>query len=222
MPETAFQYLESETSPAVNQVRPKLQVVWREDSSTQAGFLGVETRVASPRIRRNIEFDSTPTVNQENRDRLVFQRYDPFTQAGLLSTNDNQVKALIYLVREFHESLADRLAALFNAAKAEKSTSPGISYGSLVNFYDFLRMQSKIKKPVLSLTPDYNIYASWRAENRVFSAHFLPTGELRFVLFKPNPRHPKRKIRIAGITTSDALTEIVSPKSLNGWVFHER
>lgn len=222
MPESAFQYLESDTSPVVNQVRPKLQVVWREDSSTQTEFLGVETRAAKPRIRRNIEYDSTPTVNQENRGGSVFRRYDPFTQAELLSTNDNQVKALVYLIRGFHENLADRLITLFNAAKEEKNTGPGISLGSLANFYDFLQLHATIKKPVLSLTPDYNIYASWRAESRVFSAHFLPTGELRFVLFKPNPRHPKRKIRIAGITTSDALTEIVSPKSLNGWVFNER
>ena len=128
---------------------------------------------------RDFVFDNTPTVNQEKPKLSVYwQDSGPSTQAELLSTKDDQVQALIHQIRKSlfisnHENLANKLITLFNVAKEEKLTSLGISVNSLSNFYDFLRLYTNIKNPTLSLTPDYNIYASWRAENRIFSAHFL-------------------------------------------------
>ena len=176
---------------------------------------------------RDFVFDNTPTVNQEKPKLSVYwQDSGPSTQAELLSTKDDQVQALIHQIRKSlfisnHENLANKLITLFNVAKEEKLTSLGISVNSLSNFYDFLRLYTNIKNPTLSLTPDYNIYASWRAENRIFSAHFLPSGDIRFVLFKLNNRHPQHKIRVAGIATYDTLTETVVQESLNDWVFGE-
>jgi len=108
---------------------------------------------------------------------------------------------------------------LFNDAKEEDSASLGISVGSLRNFYNFLRLHTNLKCPTISLTPDYNIYASWRGEqNRVFSVHFLPNGDVRFVIFKPNDRHPGRQIRLSGIATTDVLMETVVPDSVSDWI----
>ena len=151
----------------------------------------------------------------------------PIIQTELPSTQDDQVQALIQQIKKTkvisnHERIANKLLALFNIAKEEDPTSPGIAADSLINFYDFLQLYTNIKNPTLSLSPDYNIYASWRSKEKLFSAHFLQNGELRFVLFKPNKRHPKRKIRISGTATSDTLMEITTPESLNGWVFDER
>jgi hypothetical protein len=39
----------------------------------------------------------------------------------------------------------------------------------------------------------------------VFSIHFLPNADARFVMFKPNEKHPERKIRISGSATIDTL-----------------
>lgn len=225
MPEPAYKYFESDNAPTVNQEKPKFSIFRRADSSTQAELFSTkddQVQALLPRFREDIEFDATSTANQQNRKLSVFRRDDPFTQTELLSTRDDQVQALIHQIRKYHENLANQLITLFNFAKEERSTSLGISMGSLGNFFDFLQLYITTKNPTLSLTPDYDIYASWRAEDRIFSVHFLQNGDIRFVLFKPNSRQPKRKIRVTGIATSDTLTEIVPRESLIHWVFDER
>ena len=181
------------------------------------------------------QYFESPSVNQENRnpkfkifwrEDAFTQREDAFTQSDLVSTKDEQAQKLILQIRKFffifnQESLANQLITLFNFAKEERPTSPGISVNSLNSFYDFLKLNTNIRTPNLSLSPDRNIYASWRVEKRVFSAHFLPEGDIRFVLFKPNKRHPKRKIRVTGIATSDTLMEIIAPENLSDWVLYE-
>ena len=108
---------------------------------------------------------------------------------------------------------------MFKDAKEEDPDSLGIAAGSLRNFYYFLHLHTNLKRPAISLTPDYNIYASWRGErNRVFSVHFLPNGDVRFVIFKPNDRHPGRQIRLSGIATSDILMETVAPDGVSDWI----
>ncbi len=167
-------------------------------------------------------------VNKENQypKHSVFRQDNAFTQSDLVSTKDDQAQELIHQIRKLsfvssQESAANQLITLFNFAKAERPASPGIAVNSLSSFYDFLKLFTNIKTPSLSLSPDHNIYASWRAENRIFGAHFLPEGDIRFVLFKPNNRHPKRKIRVTGTATGDTLTEIVAAESLIDWVLGE-
>jgi hypothetical protein len=176
---------------------------------------------------RNFEVWITPDVTQEDRKALVSdwpENKDPFTQADLLNNEEDQVQELIFQIRKsfsitYHESLANRLLTLFNDAKEEDSASLGIAVGSLRNFYNFLRLHTNLKCPTISLTPDYNIYASWRGEqNRVFSVHFLPNGDVRFVIFKPNDRHPGRQIRLSGLATTDILMETVAPDAVSYWV----
>lgn len=181
------------------------------------------------------QYFESPSVNQENRnpkfkifwrEDAFTQREDAFTQSDLVSTKDEQAQELILQIRKFffishQESLANQLITLFNFAKEERPTRPGISVNSLSSFYEFLKLNKNIRTPNLSLSPDRNIYASWRVEKRVFSAHFLPEGDIRFVLFKPNKRHPKRKIRVTGIATSDTLMEIIAPENLSDWVLYE-
>lgn len=172
-------------------------------------------------------FNDNSTVDQSKHKFPIYYRGSAFTQAELLSTQDEQVQDLIYQIRKSkiilnHEIIANKLLALFMIAKEENPASLGIAADSLSNFYDFLQSYENIKIPALSLSPDYNIYASWRSVEKLFSVHFLQNDEIRFVLFKPNIRHPKQKIRISGTVTSDTLMEITPPESLDGWVFDER
>ena len=173
------------------------------------------------------KFWTTPDVIQGNQKARISdwpENENPFTQADLLNNEEDQVQELIFQIRKslsitYHESLANRLLTLFNDAKEEDSASLGISVGSLRNFYNFFRLHTKLKCPNISLTPDYNIYASWRGEqNRVFSVHFLPNGDARFVIFKPNDKHPGRQIRLSGIATTDVLMETVAPDSVSDWI----
>ena len=116
--------------------------------------------------------------------------------------------------------MAKRLLALYYDAKEEDPDSLGMSAGSLRSFTNFILSHTNLKCPTISLTPDYNIYASWRCEqNRVFSVHFFPNGDARFVIFKPNNRHPERITRISGVATTDILMEtVVIPNRIEEWI----
>ena len=152
------------------------------------------------------------------------EKEDPFTQVDLLDSEEDQVKELIFRIRTsksipYRQSLANRLFTLFYDAKEEDPASLGISAGSLRNFYKFLLLHTNLKCPTISLAPDYNIYASWRGEQkRIFSVHFLPNGDARFVIFIPNVRHPERQIRISGAVTTDILMETVAPYHVCDWI----
>ena len=149
---------------------------------------------------------------------------DPTTQTTLLKREEDQVQELIFRIKRsksicYRESLANRLLTLFNDAKEEDPDCLGIAAKSLRNFNNFIYLHTNLKCPTISLTPDYNIYASWRDEqNRVFSINFLPNADVRFVIFKPNDRHPERKIRISGVATTDILMETVTPYGIGDWI----
>lgn len=149
---------------------------------------------------------------------------DPYTQTDLLNKEENQVQELIYQIRKslptrYRESLANRILTLFNDAKEEDSASLGIAVGSLRNFYNFFRLNTNLKCPTISLTPDYNIYASWRGEqNQIFSVHFLSNQDARFVIFKPNDKHPELKIRLSGTATTDILIKTVESIGIWDWI----
>ena len=175
---------------------------------------------------RNFEVWITPVVQGDQKTTISDwpENKDPITQTGLLNNEEGQVQELLFQIRKslsitYHESLANRILILFNDAKEEDPDCLGIAAESLRNFYNFFRLHTNLKCPTISLTPDYNIYASWRGEqNRVFSVHFLPNGDARFVIFKPNDRHPGRQIRLSGLATTDVLMETVAPDSVSDWI----
>ena len=167
-------------------------------------------------------------IGQEGNESFLrpwSEKKNPFTQANLLDNEEDQTQDLIYRIRSsisipYRERLANRLLTLFSDAKEEEPASFGIAVDSLRNFYNFLHLHTNLKYPSISLTPDDSIYASWRDEqNKVFSVLFLPNGEdARFVMFKPNNRHPKRQIRISGTATTDILIETVEPYDVLDWI----
>ena len=172
-------------------------------------------------------YKMTAFANQEESDTSLIdlpENQDPITQATLLNSEEDQVQELIFRIKRsrmisYRESLANRLLMLYNDAKEEDPDCNGIAAESLRNFINFIKLHTDIKYPTISLTPDYNIYASWRGEqNRVFSVHFLPNTDVRFVMFKPNDRHPERKIRISGIATIDILMETLTPYCIEDWI----
>ena len=178
-----------------------------------------------------VHYSITPTVNQEESDILISdwsKNEDPLTQADLLDNEEDQVQELIFRVRRstsipYRKRLANRLLTLFNDAKEEDPDSIGIVPGSLRNFYTFLHLYTKLKYPVISLTPDNNIYASWRGEqNQLFSVHFFSNRDVRYVIFKPNDRHPERQIRTSGSATADILMENIASYGVWDWISNGR
>jgi len=165
----------------------------------------------------------TPAAGQGTVDDYIsgyFKVEDPFTQADLVETEEEQLQEIIFKLRTSPyiscREVANRLLILLNDAKEEETS---IAIGSFWNFYGFFQMNTDIKCPTISLTPENNIYASWKdEENRVFSVNFFPNGSVRFVIFKPNDRHPEKQIRLSGTATTDILKETVAPHGVWIWI----
>jgi len=150
--------------------------------------------------------------------------YATFTKTDLIENKDDETKNLITRIRSnsllsCREQLANRLAELFSDSKEEDSDSVGINADSLRSFNTLLTSYPKLKCPEISLTPDNDIYISWKREqDKLFSVHLFPNGDSRFVLFFPNDLHPGRSIRISGSTTTDKLFETVSSQGVLDWI----
>jgi len=179
------------------------------------------------KFSKTVFYKNTAFVNQEEFSTSIIDlpdNQDPITQSTLLKNEEDQVQELIFRIKRSiaiscRKSLANRILILFNDAKEEDPDCLGIAAESLRNFYNFFRLNTNLKHPTISLTPDYNIYASWRGEqNRVFSVHFLPNGDTRFVIFKPNDKHPERKIRLSGSATTDTLIKTVESSGVWDWI----
>jgi hypothetical protein len=120
---------------------------------------------------------------------------------------------------KYRESAVSRLTELHNLVQEEESDSSGISCESLQRFFEFLRSYSSLRCPAISLTPERNIYASWKSgPDRVFSIHFLPQGEARFVIFFPNHKHQGQTIRLSGRATVDTIMSVAEPHGILNWV----
>lgn len=104
-------------------------------------------------------------------------------------------------------SIASRLREL-QLQQAQDSESAPVSVESAESFVAFLRSVGGVSLPSLSLTPDGNIYASWRKRDRVFSAEFRSNGLARYVLFRPAPGDLESKLRSAGSAPANRLLSI--------------
>ena len=180
----------------------------------------------------NFEFCNTPAVFQAEPVNLLKTiisiwptNEDAFTQAELLNREFIKVHELIFRIRksisiQYGKYIAERLLTLYNDEKEEDSTSLGIAVGSLQNFYNFMQLYPNMICPDISLSPEYNIYISWRDNRKqLFSIHFLPNDEVRFVVFRENKLHPEQKIRLSGVATCDIIIETVSPLLEIEWIF---
>ena len=180
----------------------------------------------SSNAANKVDYQITPAANEQSysiRKRTPFTEMTP-SQLGLINVEDEKIQNLIFQIRmssmiSYRERIATNLLALNEYAKEESPESTGISLGSLQSFYDFIQMHNNLKCPIISLTPDDNIYLSWRGEkNRLFSIHFLPGEEVRFVVFKPNDMHPEKEDRFSGRTTYDTLKEAVTQYLVWDWI----
>jgi hypothetical protein len=199
----------------------------RDDFITNPSSSGAWDAEQLPYNPSNVySWDSTATISEVKNLGLLdiwSGEHGTITQFTLLDDEENQVLDLLFQFRastSIHHigKIVNRLDTLMHDAKEEDSSQVGINVDSLRNFIAFLRLHNNLKYPFITLTPDGNIYVSWREVNRVFSVQFLRNKDTRFVIFKPNNLHPKRKIRIAGIATIDVLQETVSPHGIWDWI----
>jgi hypothetical protein len=139
------------------------------------------------------------------------------------TTEDESIEQIIWRIgtafsARYGAKLAARLAELQTVVQEEEADGSGITVESLQHFFEFLKAHPTLRCPALSVTPERNIYASWKSgANRVFSVHFLPDGNVRFVIFCPNDKHSGETIGLTGAATVDVLISVAEPHGVLSW-----
>jgi hypothetical protein len=139
------------------------------------------------------------------------------------TTEDESVEEIIWRVgttlsARYRAKLTSRLSELQKSVQEEELDGRGITVRSLQHFIELLKAYPALRWPAVSVTPDRNIYASWKSgSDRVFSIHFLPDGKVRFVIFCPNDKHSGETIRLSGAATVDVIIDIAKPHGVLKW-----
>jgi len=117
--------------------------------------------------------------------------------------------------------LAARLRDLLEIAREEQPEQAPPAAESLETFLGFLARHRGLRYPDVVLTPEGNARATWRRDrNQRLALEFLDDGDLRFVIFAPDPRHPYKTVRAAGAATIDSVLELAAPYGALDWL-HE-
>lgn len=139
------------------------------------------------------------------------------------TTDDESVEEIIWRAKttlsvRYRKKLVSRLSELQKAVQEEELDGRGINARSLQHFVELLKAYPVLRCPAISATPERNIYASWKSgSDRVFSIHFLPDGNVRFVIFCPNDKHSSETIRLSGAATLDVVMTVVEPHGVLKW-----
>ena len=119
-----------------------------------------------------------------------------------MQTNPTDLDALIHRLQTtaiaYKDRLAERIVRL-SAAFAEDYDGRTLSTRSLAGMVDFLESSPSSSYPDLTATPAGDAYAEWHGpQGRRLTIEFLDSGDARYLLFRPNPKHPQRIDRLTG------------------------
>lgn len=140
-----------------------------------------------------------------------------------LRTPKGQIQRQITALRRggrlpYRERLARRLNILLEALEEEEETWTENSPESLRQMLLFLQAVPDFRCPTVTITPSATFRAQWQAgRDRHFAVDFLPDGQVRFVVFAPDPRHPDRVQRVSGIVGRADVIRAVEPYNVHRW-----
>jgi hypothetical protein len=144
-----------------------------------------------------------------------------------LQTLKGQIRRQITALRRggglpYSERLANRLDFLLSALEEEieeeEETWAEGSPDSLWQMLLFLRTAPDLRYPTVTITPSATFRAQWQADrNSHFAVDFLPDGQVRFVVFSPDPHHPDRVQRVSGIVGRADVLRAIEPFRAHRW-----
>jgi hypothetical protein len=187
----------------------------------------LDTRTISP-VKPLVIFPSALTTSEAIRTPTTAGPGDSMATQQSTVREDERAEELIWRIGttpsiRHRVRLAARLTELQKTVREEEMDGRGIAVRSLQHFFEFLKAYPDLRCPTISATPERNIYVSWKSgSNRVFSVHFLPDGNVRFVIFCPNDKHKGEMIRISGTATADTIISIATPHGVLNWASNER
>lgn len=113
------------------------------------------------------------------------------------------------------DALASRLEALLEDYQADYSLS--LSVESLRTLIGFLSSNPDLKRPIITATPDGNLFGEWKSEGRYLGVQFLPNRHGRYVAIRPNPLYTQHRIRSSGVVTTDQLLFEIASHKITEW-----
>jgi hypothetical protein len=120
----------------------------------------------------------------------------------------------------YGRALADRIEKLAEMVLEESDGAQPLSGESLAGLIAFLERNPALTRPSMVAGPSGELIAIWKQAGRgEFSARFLPTGAVRFLVSRPNQRHPQGVSRLSGDTTADKLFAEAGLDELR-WLFN--
>jgi len=174
--------------------------------------------------RRARNTPSTSSSLFSVRDEAIFRpSMGEFEKLDNLRTPEGQIKQIIRRVRitsrlSYRERLSNRLEFLLDAMKDEAEEWRKDSPESLRQMLLFLGTVPHFRYPPITITPSATFRIQWAAvRNRHFAADFLPDGQVKFVVFCPDPHHSNRVQRLSGITSRENLIDVVKPYKVSDW-----
>jgi len=141
----------------------------------------------------------------------------------VLAENVTGFDVIVRRIRELRglfgaQAIADRVAALAQLTDEELEGDRRLNLDSLLYFVGFLERERALRVPVITLTPDGDVYSSWRVGSKLFSIQFFSDGRASYVCFAPNPGNPSLTDRRYVQTTSDQLSHELTKTYARGWL----
>jgi hypothetical protein len=140
-----------------------------------------------------------------------------------LRTPRGQIQRQIIALRRggglpYRERLARRLDVLLGALEEEGETWAEDSPDSLRQMLLFLRAAPDLRCPTVTITPSATFRAQWQAgQNSHLAVDFLPDGQVRFVVFSPDPIRSDRVQRVSGIVSRADVMRAIEPYKVDRW-----
>jgi hypothetical protein len=140
-----------------------------------------------------------------------------------LRTPRGQIRRQVRALRRggglpYRERLARRLDFLLSSLEEEEETWAEDSPDSLRQMLLFLRAAPDLRCPTVTITPSATFRAQWQAgRTRHLAVDFLPDGQVRFVVFSPDPLHPDRVQRVSGIVGRADVMRAIEPYKVHRW-----
>lgn len=169
-------------------------------------------------LLKNQSFASSPTTTTTRIERDRFRAaFDELEEARADTSKFLGVVSELRTEKSIPEAsrLAVRLETLLTDYQADYGLS--LSVESLRTLVRFLFNNPHLKSPIITATPNGNLFGEWKSEGRYLGVQFLTNRHGRYVAVRPNPLYPHHRIRASGVVTTDQLLSEIASHNINEW-----
>jgi hypothetical protein len=110
------------------------------------------------------------------------------------------------------------LHILLEISRDEQPDQAPPALASVRDLIAFLADHPELAYPGVVLTQEGNVRIQWRrTRGEHFAVEFVGDGDVRFVIFAPDPSRPDKTARVSGSATVDSLMRLAEPYDVLRW-----